>query len=113
HRFGKAILKLIDQTEVHMNFREIRGQGKHGLVFPLGCRIVLIVLGPLGGGQAGLDRPILRGGRWWGLPRRFEGRNRHQNKQEDYPESKRNQARRDRRSAHGSRPRPRIVEWLM
>ncbi len=61
HRFGRAIQKLVDQTEVHMNFREIRREGKHGPVFPLRCSVLLIALGLLGRGKVGLDRRIPSG----------------------------------------------------
>ena len=58
HRFGRAILKLIDQTEVHVNFREIRREGEHGLVFPFRCNVILIALRLLGCGKVELNRRI-------------------------------------------------------
>ncbi len=67
HRLGRTILKLVEQTEVHMNLREIRGEGKHGPVFPLRGGVVVIVLGPLGCGKVVLDRRIRRIEWWHGL----------------------------------------------
>jgi hypothetical protein len=51
HRFGNLILKLVDQSEIHMNFSKIGSYFKHGPVLSHCGNIITVFLGLLRSGK--------------------------------------------------------------
>ena len=55
HRVPNTVLQLINQTQVHVRFREFRRNSKNFVVFTLGGGVVVLALCLLGGTKMRVD----------------------------------------------------------